>query len=105
MLFWTACVNLAGDEMAQLANQGGYALHDKLIGRKKKKWRKTSMKKRKMNDDSIVAQPEFESEQSVMEHAVLPCSPSPPSPHSAPLSEVEPVMARPCTSCALTRRA
>ena len=72
MLFWTACVNLAGDEMAQLANQGGYALHDKLIGRKKKKWRKTSMKKRKMNDDSIVAQPEFESEQSVMEHAILP---------------------------------
>ena len=56
MLFWTACVDLAGDEMAQLANQGGYALHDKLIGRKK----------RKMNDDSIVAQPEFESEQSVM---------------------------------------
>ena len=51
MLFWTACVDLAGDEMAQLANQGGYALHDKLIGRKKKKWR--NMKKRKMNDDSI----------------------------------------------------
>ena len=44
MLFWTACVDLAGDEMAQLANQGGYALHDKLIGRQKK---------RKMNDDSI----------------------------------------------------
>ena len=54
MLFWTACVDLAGDEMAQLANQGGYALHDKLIGRRKKKqWR--NMKKRKMNDDSIVA--------------------------------------------------
>ena len=76
MLFWTACVDLAGDEMAQLANQGGYALHDKLIGRRK-------MKKRKMNDDSIVAQPEFESEQSVMEHAILPsvvAQPDSPSP-------------------------